>query len=257
MTILEALILGLIQGLTEFFPVSSSGHIELGKAILGVEVKEDITFTIVVHGATVLSIIFVFYKDIWQLITDSLKFQWNESTQYVSKIAISMVPVAIVGVLFKSDVEKLFDGNIAFVGMMLLCTAIILALSHNLKKRDRNISYIDAFIIGIAQAIAVLPGISRSGATIATGLILGDKKEIITKFSFLMVVVPIIGANILELLSGEMNNNIGTIPLLVGFVSAFVSGVFACKWMISIVRKSQLIYFAIYCAIVGMTALFH
>ena len=257
MTILEALILGLIQGLTEFFPVSSSGHIELGKAILGVEVKEDITFTIVVHGATVLSIIFVFYKDIWQLITNSLKFQWNESTQYVSKIAISMVPVAIVGVLFKSDVEKLFDGNIAFVGMMLLCTAIILALSHNLKKRDRNISYIDAFIIGIAQAIAVLPGISRSGATIATGLILGDKKEIITKFSFLMVVVPIIGANILELLSGEMNNNIGTIPLLVGFVSAFVSGVFACKWMISIVRKSQLIYFAIYCAIVGMTALFH
>ena len=139
---------------------------------------------------------------------------------------------------------------------MLLSTAIILALSHNLKKRDRNISYVDAFIIGIAQAIAVLPGISRSGATIATGLILGDNKDIITKFSFLMVIAPILGANILELLDGDMSNNIGMIPLLVGFFSAFVSGIFACKWMINIVRKSQLIYFAVYCAIVGMTALF-
>lgn len=255
MSVLEAFILGLIQGLTEFLPVSSSGHIELGKAVLGTQIKEDMTFTIVVHGATVLSTITVFYKDIAKLIVDLLKFQWNESTQYISKIALSIIPVGIVGVFFKDDLKTLFNGNIAFVGIMLLITATLLAFAYYIRKKDRNISFANAFVIGIAQAIAVLPGISRSGATIATGLLLGNKKETITRFSFLMVLVPIIGANAMDLIKGDMSVNIDALPLMIGFVTAFISGIFACKWMIKIVSQGKLIYFAIYCLIAGTTAI--
>ncbi|MFH1321370.1 MAG: undecaprenyl-diphosphate phosphatase [Bacteroidota bacterium] len=259
MSVLEAIILGLIQGLTEFLPVSSSGHIEIGKVVLGSKFSEDITFTIVVHGATVLSTIVIFYRDILKLVADSLKFQWNESVQYISKIVLSMIPVGIVGAFFKEEVETLFGGNIVFVGVMLLFTASLLTLANFIRKGNRNISFIDAFVIGISQAIAVLPGISRSGVTIAAGLLLGNKKETIAKFSFLMVLIPIIGANAMDLFASGtndgFNSNIGVIALSVGFITAFISGLFACKWMIGIVRKGNLIYFAIYCIIMGTTAI--
>lgn len=254
----EALLLGLLQGLTEFLPVSSSGHLELGKALLNIDPKNSLVFTIVVHGATVLSTIVVFYKDIWKLIKGLFAFKWNDETKYILKIMVSMIPVGIVGVFFKEEVESFFTGNIAFVGAMLLITAALLALTYFKKSNTRKINFLDSFIIGISQAIAVLPGISRSGSTIATGLLLGNKKEIVAKFSFLMVLVPIIGANFKDLLGGEMTQNggIGAIPLLVGFVAAFLSGLLACKWMIGLVKKGKLIYFAIYCFIIGMLAIF-
>lgn len=258
MSWIEALLLGLLQGLTEFLPVSSSGHLELGKALLNIDPKNSLVFTIVVHGATVLSTIVVFYKDIWELIKGLFAFKWNEETKYIFKIMVSMIPVGIVGVFFKEEVESFFTGNIAFVGAMLLITAALLALTYFKKSNTRKINFIDSFIIGISQAIAVLPGISRSGSTIATGLLLGNKKEIVAKFSFLMVLIPIIGANFKDLLDGEMTQTggIGAIPLLVGFVAAFLSGLLACKWMIGLVKKGKLIYFAIYCFIIGMLAIF-
>jgi undecaprenyl-diphosphatase len=257
MSWIEALLLGLLQGLTEFLPVSSSGHLELGKALLDINPKNSLVFTVVVHGATVLSTIVIFYKDIWKLIKGLLAFKWNEETKYILKIFISMIPVGIVGVFFKDEVESFFDGNIAFVGAMLLFTSALLAFTYFKKSNDRNITYLDSFIIGVAQAIAVLPGISRSGSTIATGLLLGDKKELVAKFSFLMVLIPIIGANFKDLAGGEMTGNegIGVIPLVVGFLAAFISGLLACKWMIGIVKKGKLIYFAIYCFVVGIIAI--
>lgn len=258
MSWIEALILGLIQGLTEFLPVSSSGHLELGKAILGVEAEKSLTFSIVVHGATVLSTILVFRKDIQMLIAGLFKFKWNEETQYISKIALSMVPVLIVGVFFKDTVESFFDGNIVFVGCMLLFTAALLSFSHYVKKREKDISFGRALIIGIAQAMAVLPGISRSGSTIATGLLIGVKKELVAKFSFLMVLLPILGANIMDLMdsaSSTETTTIGAAPLMVGFVAAFISGWVACKWMINIVKRGKLIHFAIYCVLVGISAI--
>lgn len=257
MSWLEALILGIIQGLTEFLPVSSSGHLEIGKALLGVEAKESLTFSIVVHGATVLSTIVVFRKDLWELILGVLKFKWNWETRYVAMIFLSMIPVLFVGAFLKDEVEGLFDGNIRFVGVMLLVTAGLLAFSHYSKKREKEVNFGRAFIIGIAQALAVLPGISRSGATIATGLISGVKKEKVARFSFLMVLIPIIGANLLDIMDREptTQTSIGAGALLIGFVAAFLSGWAACKWMIKIVSKSKLVYFAIYCAIVGTIAI--
>jgi undecaprenyl-diphosphatase len=257
MSWIEALLLGLLQGLTEFLPVSSSGHLELGKALLNINPKDSLVFTVVVHGATVLSTIVVFHKDIWKLIKGLFAFKWNEETKYIVKIIVSMIPVGIVGVFFKDEVESFFDGNIAFVGAMLLLTSALLAFTYFKKSNTKNITYLDSFIIGVSQAIAVLPGISRSGSTIATGLLLGDKKELIAKFSFLMVLVPIIGANFKDLMGGEMTQNegIGVLPLLVGFIAAFVSGLLACKWMIGIVKKGKLIYFAIYCFVIGMLAI--
>ena len=254
---LEALLLGLVQGLTEFLPVSSSGHLELGKALLGVDAVHSLTFTVVVHGATVLSTIVVFYKDIWDLIKGVFAFKWNEQTKYISKLLISMIPVGFVGLFFKEEVESFFTGNIAFVGSMLLVTSVMLAFTYLKKSNVRKVSFLDSIIIGIAQAIAVLPGISRSGATISTGLLLGDKKETIAKFSFLMVLIPIIGANLKDLFSGEMisEQGVGAIPLLVGFIAAFISGLLACKWMIGIVKKGKLIYFAIYCFVIGLIAI--
>ncbi|MEA3504305.1 MAG: undecaprenyl-diphosphate phosphatase [Bacteroidota bacterium] len=252
----EALILGIVQGLTEFLPVSSSGHLELGKVILGVEGKESLLFTVVVHGATVLSTIVVFRKDILELIKGFFRFKWNFEMQYIVKIIISMIPVLIVGLFFKEFVEEFFTGNILFVGSMLLVTATLLALTHFWKPKEKDISFYDSLIIGIAQAFAVLPGVSRSGSTIATGLLLGNKKGLIAKFSFLMVLAPIIGANILDLSDASSSiNSIGIVPLSVGFIAAFLSGLAACTWMINIVKKGSLIYFAIYCAIIGFTAI--
>lgn len=255
---IEALILGLVQGLTEFLPVSSSGHLELGKAMMGVEAEKSLTFSIVVHGATVLSTMLVFRKDIQMLLAGLFKFKWNEETQYITKIGISMVPVLVVGLFFKDTVESFFDGNIVFVGCMLIVTAALLSFSHFAKKREKDISFGRGFIIGIAQALAVLPGISRSGFTIATGLLTGVKKELVAKFSFLMVLLPIIGANILDLkdaASSTEPSSIGILPLVVGFIAAFISGWVACKWMVNIVKRGKLIHFAIYCVLVGVTAI--
>ncbi|MEA3476777.1 MAG: undecaprenyl-diphosphate phosphatase [Bacteroidota bacterium] len=254
---LEALILGLVQGLTEFLPVSSSGHLELGKAILNVNPEKSLMFTVLVHGATVLSTIVVFYKDIWRLIKGLFAFQWNEETSYIMKIIISMIPVAFLGFFFKEEVESFFSGNIRFVGSMLIVTAALLALTYFRKTNQRKVGFPDSILIGIAQAIAVLPGISRSGATISTGLVLGVKREFAARFSFLMVLIPILGANFKDLASGEMTGGaeVGVVPLIVGFLAAFISGLFACKWMIKIVRKGKLIYFAIYCLIIGVIAI--
>lgn len=254
---IEALVLGIIQGLTEFLPVSSSGHLELGKHILGVEATENLTFTVVVHGATVLSTIVVFWKTILELFRELFTFKWNDSTKYIAKIFISMIPVLIIGLFFKDQVESLFNGNILFVGIMLLLTAALLAFTNYAKERQKDITFKDSLIIGIAQAIAVLPGLSRSGATIATGLYLGNKKELVAKFSFLMVLIPIIGANLKDLLDTgfSFQSTAGTLPLLVGFIAAFVTGLLACNWMISIVKRGKLIYFAIYCLIIGSLAI--
>lgn len=258
MSWIEAIVLGLIQGLTEFLPVSSSGHLEIGKAILGVEVQENMTFTVVVHGATVLSTIVVFWRDIRDLLTGTLKFKWNSESKYIVKIIISMIPVLFVGLFFKDEVEGFFDGNLVFVGAMLLLTAVLLSFSHFVKKRENEITFGKAFIIGLAQSIAVLPGISRSGATIATGLLIGIKKENMAKFSFLMVLVPIIGANIMDIMGGDMQSqgaSIAPTTLIAGFVAAFVSGWLACKWMVDIVKKGKLLYFAMYCALIGTIAI--
>ncbi|ASB49096.1 undecaprenyl-diphosphate phosphatase [Alkalitalea saponilacus] len=262
---IEALILGLIQGLTEFLPVSSSGHLELGKQLLGVETTENLYFTVLVHGATVLSTLVVFRQDIANLIIGLFRFKWNDETRYISKIAVSMIPIAIVGLFFKDQVEAVFDAPniLLIVGLMLLVTASLLAFAYYKKSGNRDISYRDAFIIGIAQTVAVMPGISRSGATIATGLLLGNKRSEMARFSFLMVLVPILGENFLSVLSSLKETpagdpslqGLGFGVLLIGFVAAFLAGLFACKWMINIVKKGKLIYFAIYCAIVAAIAI--
>lgn len=253
MSWIEALILGLLQGLTEFLPVSSSGHLELGKVLLDIEAMENLTFSIIVHAATVLSIIVVFFKEIRELTKGVLKFEWNESTIYSAKIVVSMIPVGIVGVFFMSEVESLYNGNLVLVGSMLLVTASLLLLTYLAKSKEKDVTYSDAFIIGLAQAFAVLPGISRSGATIATGLMLGVRKESVTRFSFLMVLIPIIGASVIDILrtTGPNEITVGFVPLLIGFIAAFLSGLFACSTMLKIVRKGKLIYFAIYCIIVA------
>lgn len=257
MSYLEALLLGIIQGLTEFLPVSSSGHLELGKAILGVEFEQSLTFTIVVHGATVLSTIIIFWHTLIKLAKDLFEFRWNESTRYVAMLLFSAIPVFVIGMFFKDQVESLFDGRILFVGIMLLVTATLLGFTFYAKSKDRGLNFRDAFVIGIAQAVAVLPGISRSGSTIATALLLGNKRKEAAQFSFLMVLLPILGANFLDILemeSAQVSSSFGI--LAIGFVAAFVSGLLACKWMLKLVQRGKLIYFAIYCAVVGAIAIF-
>ncbi|MBP7462835.1 MAG: undecaprenyl-diphosphate phosphatase [Bacteroidales bacterium] len=256
----EALILGIIQGLTEFLPVSSSGHLEIGKALFGISGSENLNFSIVVHGATVLSTILVLRHEILKLLTGLFKFRMNEETIYVLKIAISMIPVLLVGILFKDIIKTLFDGSaIWFIGAMLLVTALLLWLTTIIKPKEKPLTYWRALLIGVAQAIAVVPGISRSGATIATGLMLGTRKEEVAKFSFLMVLIPILGENFLDLMSGSFSNN-ASLPvssLLIGFIAAFVTGWFACSFMLRIVKRGKLIWFAIYCTLVGiLTILF-
>lgn len=257
MTTLEALILGIIQGLAEFLPVSSSGHLEIGKVLLGAETSESMMFTIVVHGATVLSTLVIFRKEILQLIIGLFQFKWNEETKYVAKIIVSMIPVLVVGLLFEEQLETMFTGNLVLVGSMLLYTAVLLGFTYFKKNGRKTISFLDALIIGIAQAIAVVPGISRSGSTIATGLLLGNKREEISKFSFLMVLAPIIGANLLSLKDADFSTDAGmsVLSLIVGFIAAFVVGMIACRLMIKIVNKGKLIWFAVYCAIVGIIAI--
>lgn len=252
----EAIALGLIQGLTEFLPISSSGHLEMAKSIFGIDPEANFYFTIAVHGATVLSTIVVFWKEIIELISGTLKFKMNDETSYALKLIVSMIPVGIAGLLLKDPIESLFSGNIVFVGFMLFVTSTLLALAHFIKKRDREIGYLDALLIGISQAIAVIPGISRSGATISTGLMIGNSKDKIARFSFLMVLAPIIGANLLEIMSGEINpDSTSTGIILIGFLAAFASGYLACRWMIEIVKKSKLIWFSIYCVIIGLLSI--
>lgn len=263
MTWLEALILGIVQGLTEFLPVSSSGHLEIGHALLGTTGEDNLTFAIIVHTATVLSTLAVLWREVARLFNGSFStLQWNAEKDYVAKILVSMIPVFVVGMFFKDQVENFFGNGLLLVGICLLITALLLALSEWLQKKRKDagheVTYKDAFIIGLAQACAVLPGLSRSGTTIATGLLCGVKKESVAQFSFLMVLIPILGEALLDglkLLQGEMSSELGIIPALVGFAAAFVTGCFACRFMIEIVRRQRLIYFAIYCAIVGTTAI--
>jgi len=254
----QAFLLGILQGLTEFLPVSSSGHLEIGHALLGIETTNNLLFAVVVHVATVLSTIVVFRKDIFLLIKGLLAFQWNEPTIYVAKLFFSAIPVLILGLLFKEEIEQLFTGNLVMVGSMLIFTALLLSLTHFVKKTEGKITFFKAILIGVAQAMAVVPGISRSGSTIATGLLLQTKKDEVARFSFLMVLIPILGAALLDIVSGEItsNENISFTPLLIGFIAAFVSGLLACSWMIKIVKRGKLIYFAIYCLVIGVIAIF-
>jgi len=259
----QALILGLIQGLTEYLPVSSSGHLAIGQEFFGMSNGEDnLTFTVAVHVATVLSTLVILWSEIDWIMKGLFKFKLNEETKYVINIIISMIPVAVVGFLFKDKVEEVFGSGLLVVGCCLLVTALLLTFSYYAKPRQReNISWWNALVIGIAQAIAVLPGISRSGSTIATGLLLGNKKEKLAQFSFLMVIPPILGEALLDIVKavkGEGDAVLGGIdalPLCIGFLAAFISGCFACKWMINIVKKGKLIYFGIYCAIVGVAVI--
>ena len=253
MNLFEAIILGLIQGLTEFLPVSSSGHLELGKYLFGINPEANFYFSIAVHGATVLSTILVLWKEIADLAKGFFRFQWNEETSYIVKIIISMIPTAIAGFFLKEIAESYFTGDMTSLGIQFLITALFLFMTLVIKPKERPIGFVDSFIIGIAQAVAILPAISRSGATIATGMMLGNKKSEIAKFSFLMVLVPVIGANLVEMKSGEFTTG-GTsfMVILAGFVTAFISGYFACKWMINLVKKGNLGWFAVYCVAIGI-----
>ena len=271
----EAVLLGLVQGLTEFLPVSSSGHLEIGKALLGIETSDDLLFTTMVHAATVLSTILVFRKQIWDLISGffsglktlklekgegGLSLVCNDQTDYLLKIVVSMIPVLVVGLFFKDQVEGLF-GSISVVGVALVVTAMLLFFSDYASRPGRKsifpentsrngISYWQAFAVGLGQAFAVIPGLSRSGTTISTGLICGVKREVMAQFSFLMVLVPILGESFLEVVGGEFGaSSVGALPLILGFVSAFLSGLFACKVMIALVKKAKLSWFALYCLV--------
>lgn len=257
----EAIVLGFVQGLTEFLPVSSSGHLTIAKELFGIE-SSNLSFEVMVHAATVCSTIVAFRKQIWDLLKGFFNLQMNPQKEYIFKIAVSMIPIFVVGVFFKEQVEAVFGSGLMVVGCMLLITAGLLSLSEYLSKKQNGVGHPvgwkDAIIIGIAQACAVLPGLSRSGSTISTGLLLGVKKADVAQFSFLMVLVPILGEAFLELVSGEFageSSGIGGLPLLLGFVAAFLSGLFACTLMINIVKKAKLWWFAIYCVIAGALCL--
>lgn len=263
----EALLLGLVQGLTEFLPVSSSGHLMIARELLGADAEGFLDFTVTVHFATVLSTIVVFWSSVWQILKGVFKFRYNDETDYFLKICVSMIPVAVVGFFLKDKVESLFRENLTTVGICLLITAALLLFSQiftsrrPVTNRHRNgISFLQAFIVGIGQACAVAPGLSRSGTTIATGLVSGVKKDQMAQFSFLMVLVPIIGEQLLslpDLARGGLasGSGVGVLPLLCGFVAAFAAGLFACKLMIGIVRKARFHWFALYCAVVGIILL--
>ncbi len=258
MEILDAIILGIIQGLTEFLPVSSSGHLELGKAILGDKsiAEESLMVTVVLHFATALSTIVVFRKDIVEIFRGLFQFKWNGETKFSLKIILSMIPGVFVGLFFEEELEIIFGGSVLFVGFMLLITSLLLWLADKAKNTDKPVSYSNAFVIGVAQVIAFLPGISRSGATISTSVLLGNDKSKAARFSFLMVVPLILGKIAKDLLSGELAESTMDLgPLFAGFIAAFIAGFAACTWMIQLVRKSKLSYFAIYCFIVGILAI--
>ncbi|MDR2978875.1 MAG: undecaprenyl-diphosphate phosphatase [Bacteroidales bacterium] len=259
MDILQAIILGIIQGLTEFLPVSSSGHLIIAKELLGIETTSNIAFEIVAHTATVLSTITVLWKYILNLLRKFFKFEWKPETQYLCKLLLSAIPIMIVGLFFKDRVEMLFGEGVLLVGCMLLVTALLLSLTHFIQyKQRKDISWGSAFIVGIAQAIAVLPGLSRSGTTISTGLLLGVKKEEIAQFSFLMVLIPILGEAFLGIIGGDFSasaSGIHTASLVAGFVTAYLAGLFACKVMIELVKRVSLLWFAAYCLVVGIIAI--
>ena len=255
MSSLEAIILGLVQGLTEFLPVSSSGHLAIGKALFGIETA-DLSFEVAVHAATVLATIVVFWKDIWKLLCGLFKWKLNSETRYILLILLSMIPVFIVGMFFKDSVEELFGNGLPVVGCALLVTALLLFLSETLTARrggeGGKVTWKSALWMGLAQAVAVIPGLSRSGSTIAAGLLSGVSKQEVTRFSFLMVLIPILGEAFLDVVGGDFAaSTVGTLPLILGFLAAFVSGLFACKFMIAMVRKARLKWFALYCVLVG------
>ena len=260
MDIMDSILLGIVQGLTEFLPVSSSGHLELGKAILGDKSipEESLLFTVVLHFATALSTIVVFRKDVWLLLKGLFSFSWNEDTQYIAKIAFSMLPAIAIGLYFEEQLEQLFGGKILLVGFMLIVTAVLLILADRAKHTNKKVSFTNALVIGLSQAIAMIPGISRSGATISTSVLLGNDKTKAARFSFLMVVPLILGKIAKDILSGELIFESQNITILTaGFIAAFVSGLFACIWMISLVKRSKLTYFAAYCIIIGLLAIMY
>jgi len=254
MSVFQAIILGIIQGLTEFLPVSSSGHIELGEALFGVALAADqsIAFTILLHAATALSTIVVFRQDILEILKGLFSFKPNEEFWFAVKIIISMLPAAFVGIFFEDFIETLFDGRVLLVGMMLIVTGLLLLFADRAKNTDRKVGFVDALVIGVSQAIAILPGISRSGATISTSVLLGIDRSKAARFSFLMVVPLILGKMAKDALDGGIHfESAMAVPYLSGFVAAFLSGFFACTWMISLVKNSKLKYFAYYCFLVG------
>lgn len=259
MEVVESIVLGAVQGLTEFLPVSSSGHLQLAKELLGVELEENLTFDVVLHAATVLSTIVVLWSDIAGLFRGLFTRGMNDEKAYIVKLIISMIPIGIVGFMFKDKIDAILASNyvMVVVGAMLLLTALLLAFAYYAKPRQRDtISYRDAFIIGVAQAVAAMPGLSRSGSTIATGLLLGNRKEVVATFSFLMVLAPIMGETLLNVLDGGLViSGVSTAALVAGFVSAFVVGCLACRFMIDIVKRGKLIWFAVYCAVVGVIAI--
>jgi undecaprenyl-diphosphatase len=260
MNSLEAVVLGIIQGLTEFLPVSSSGHLELTKVILGDSSvpEESLAFTVVLHFATALSTVVIFRKEVLEIFKGLFQFKWNEETQFSTKIIISMIPAVFVGLLFEEEIASLFGGQIMLVGFMLFVTGLLLLLADRAKDTTKNVSFLNALIVGVSQAIAILPGISRSGATISTSVLLGIDRTKAARFSFLMVVPLIVGKMLKDVAGGEFQLSASeALPLIVGFVAAFVSGLLACKWMIALVKKSKLTYFAIYCTIVGAIAVIY
>ena len=257
MDVIESIVLGAVQGLTEFLPVSSSGHLQLAREIMGVEIAESLTFDITLHVATVLSTIVVLWSEIRKLLEDAFVFSGkiNEAQSYILKIVLSMIPVGIVGVFCKDYIDQI-SGNMWVVGARLLCTSALLSFAYYAKPRQKEtISYRDSVIIGIAQACATMPGLSRSGSTIATGLLLGNKKESVAKFSFLMVLPPILGSALLDIVKGDFGGGVEIAPLIAGFVTAFVTGALACKFMLEIVKRGKLIWFAVYCALAGAVAI--
>lgn len=258
MSFFQAIILGIIQGLTEFLPVSSSGHVEIGTVLFNVSTSENLLFITVIHGATALSTIVVYRKDILSILRDLMLFRYNESMAFSMKILVSTIPVLILGIFFMNEVEGLFGGRIGLVGTMLVVTSVLLFFANRAGNYKKEMTYPKAVVIGIAQALAVMPGISRSGATISTALMLGVDREKATRFSFLMVLIPIIGAMLLDMIQmvrePGLSRGISLYALFAGFISAFISGFIACKWMISIVKRGKLSYFAIYCLIIGLSA---
>jgi undecaprenyl-diphosphatase len=261
MTWIEALILGLLQGLTEFLPVSSSGHLELGGILFGLQDPDAFfTFNIMVHGATFMSVVVVFWKDIRDLIVNLFRFQWNAETRFVLLLLASAIPVAIVGLLLEEQIESLFEGRVLLVGLMLLVTAALLFLTRFAPRNNKDVNLKSALLIGLAQTIAVMPGISRSGATISTALYLGIERSKAIRFSFLMVLIPVFGANFLKIvkMSGDASMaSIGTTPLIIGTMAAFVAGLAACRWMLDIVRKGNIAWFSVYCLIIGLIAIIY
>jgi undecaprenyl-diphosphatase len=260
MNSIEAIVLGIIQGLTEFLPVSSSGHLELAKAILGDNSvpKESLAFTVILHFATALSTLVIFRKEVFQIFKGLFEFKWNEETKFSLKIIISMIPAGFIGYYFDDKLDVLFDKQILLVGFMLFVTALLLLLADKAKDTTKKVSFFNAIIIGVSQAIAILPGISRSGATISTSVLLGIDRSKAARFSFLMVVPLIVGKMLKDIASGDFKlTSSETAPLLIGFAAAFVSGLLACKWMITLVKKSKLSYFSMYCAVVGLIAIIY